>query len=234
MLTIFLNKIISLLSKTGQMRYNENMKDYLNKFYALIRKNIKPITVVFVLLTVDMVTKMFFDGKVIEVIENIFSFTSTHNTGAGFGVLSDKVWLLILISAVFLAVLFVYNHFEKNKTKFYNFSFGLIIAGAIGNFLDRIFLGYVRDFIFMEWVKYPLFNWNFTIREWRYFPIFNFADICLTVGIILFSINLLFLQPKRQTVKNESVKKTEEESKTEGKSDSPKKSGQNGKRDKGR
>jgi signal peptidase II len=70
----------------------------------------------------------------------------------------------------------------KIKSKTYTIGFGLIIAGAIGNFIDRIMLGYVRDFIMFDF--------------WHSFPIFNFADCCIVIGVVLVSIHYIFLSRK--------------------------------------
>lgn len=152
----------------------KNFKEYFkqNWFYYLL-------LALFILL--DQITKLIFEGKTIPVISGVFSFTSSHNDGAGFGILGGKVWLLILISIAFLAFILVFNHFQKHKTKLYNWSIALIIAGALGNLIDRIFLGYVRDFLYFELIN---------------FPIFNVADSLLTIGIILLCIFLIFIEPK--------------------------------------
>ena len=72
----------------------------------------------------------------------------------------------------------------------------LIISGAIGNLIDRIFLGYVRDFLSFDLI---------------HFPIFNFADSCLTIGIILLCVFLVFIEPKISKKKeNENVTETED------------------------
>ena len=75
-----------------------------------------------------------------------------------------------------ILILLVYNFFKTKKTILYSVSYGLILGGAIGNLIDRVFLGYVRDFI-----KFSFFSFNF-----------NIADACLTIGVILFVIYLIF------------------------------------------
>ena len=70
----------------------------------------------------------------------------------------------------------------KIKSKTYTVGFGLILAGAIGNFIDRIMLGYVRDFIMFDF--------------WHAFPIFNFADCCIVIGAVLICIQFIFLSKK--------------------------------------
>ena len=134
------------------------------------------------LLTADLVTKAFFDGKYITLIKGVFSFSSAHNTGAGFSIFSNQLVFLLIFTSVFLVAFTLYLVLDKDKkTNWWWISVSLIYAGAIGNMIDRIIFGYVRDFLYFELIN---------------FPIFNVADICLTVGITLFAINFLFLQPK--------------------------------------
>ena len=98
-------------------------------------------------------SKVITDGKDIEVIPKLFWLTSTHNYGAAYGIFSHQTTMLIIITFVMLIVMLIYNWFHKKKTIFYSLSLGLIIGGAIGNLYDRLFLGYVRDF-----VKFSFFN----------------------------------------------------------------------------
>ena len=75
------------------------------------------------------------------------------------------------------------------------FALCLIFSGAVGNFIDRIRLGYVIDWIDVEW----------NILGWTYnFPSFNVADSCITVGVTLLLFDLLFLEARRK-VMTESV-----------------------------
>ena len=122
------------------------------------------------------------------VIPTLLKFELTYNTGAAFSMLGDKDWartfFIVLTTLVCLAILavFIYLLLKKKKvSKWFTASFALIFAGAVGNLVDRIFLGYVRDFIFVFY-------------ETRIFPaIFNIADISLVVGVIMACFYLLFL-----------------------------------------
>ena len=157
------------------------MKNFFNKLWTYIKKIYVFILITVGLIVVDQVTKVIFDYKNIPVINGVFSFTWSHNTGAGFSVLEGKTLLLIFITLAFLIFIFIFNYFQKNKNNFYKTSMALIISGAIGNLIDRIFLGYVRDFLSFDLI---------------HFPIFNFADSCLTIGIILLAVFLVFIEPK--------------------------------------
>lgn len=151
---------------------------YLKNYF---KQNWLYVLIFSLFLIFDQITKIIFEGKTIAIIKGVFSFTSSHNDGAGFGVLSGKVWLLILFTIFFLAFILIFNHYQKHKNALYSWSMSLIFAGAIGNLIDRIFFGYVRDFLFFELIN---------------FPIFNVADSCLTIGIILLVVFLLFIEPK--------------------------------------
>ena len=72
---------------------------------------------------------------------------------------------------------------EKNKTKLVGISFALILSGAIGNFIDRLLNGYVVDMFRLDFIN---------------FPIFNVADVCLTVGVALMLIHVLFFEKEEK------------------------------------
>lgn len=141
------------------------------------------------LIGIDILTKILFEGKSIVLIKNFLTLESTHNYGAGLGILSGKTVLLIVLTIVFLLIFVLYDIFAKNKNKLYVIAFSFILGGAIGNLIDRIFLGYVRDFIHINLNIMPYY--------------FNFADGFLTVGVILFIIEILF---KREHKKDDKLK----------------------------
>ena len=167
------------------------MKNFWANFFKLLNEKKFSIITVISLLIVDQTSKYFFDAmlypdKRINIFENVFSIFATHNDGAGYSILSGKVWLLIIISVVFLTLMFLFNHFHKSKSKTYKIAFDLIIAGAFGNLIDRVFLGYVRDFVSFDLI---------------HFPVFNFADTCITIGVILLCVYLIFIykdKPKKE------------------------------------
>lgn len=136
----------------------------------------------------DLLTKAITDGYDIEVIKNVLSFYSVQNTGGAWSVLSDHTILLTIFSIIAIVGILCYDFFFiKNKTKFYSISLGLILSGAIGNLIDRIWFKYVRDFIRLEFIN---------------FPIFNFADMCLVIGVILMCIYLIFFSgDKKEKIK---------------------------------
>ena len=143
------------------------------------------VSTIILVLVADLVTKHFlFDVEYFNLIPNVISIaTNGGNTGAAWGMFSGKILGLVLVSVVMIIALFVFNHFVKNKNVFYCISFGFIIGGAVGNMIDRIWLKYVRDFIFLDF--------------WPTFPIFNLADSFLCVGAVMLAIFILFMSEKK-------------------------------------
>ena len=141
-------------------------------------------------LVADLITKNIFDNKHITLIKGVFNISSAHNTGAGFSMFSDKVVFLLIVTVIFLIAFTLFNIFDKDeKTNLWWVSIALIYSGAIGNMVDRIMLGYVRDFLYFELIN---------------FPVFNIADMCLTVGVALFAFNFLVVFPKLKKQKEEN------------------------------
>lgn len=119
--------------------------------------------------------------KSIEIIPNFFNITYVENIGAAFSILSGNVLFLILISLI--AIILIYLFLIKNKklNKLQITMYSLLIGGIIGNLVDRIFRGFVVDYL-----DFSIFGYNF--------PIFNFADVC----IVLSAIALLFINIKEE------------------------------------
>ncbi len=149
---------------------------------------------------IDLLTKILFEkyfvggGKEIVVIPNFFSFTYVKNTGAAFGIFGESTLALSIASLFFIGVFVTYDIFYHSNNLWYVFGISMLISGAIGNFVDRIFLGYVRDFINIE-----------------IFPfVFNFADALITFGVICFGVFLVFFGYKdgKKEKKDKSEKKT--------------------------
>lgn len=143
------------------------------------------VTIISVLV-IDLITKHFlFAIDYFNLIPNVISIASNGgNTGAAFGIFSDNTILLIVVSIIMIVVLFIFNYFEKERSVFYCIAFGFIVGGACGNLIDRIFLGYVRDFIYLDF--------------WPSFPVFNFADSFLTIGAVLMAIYIIFFMGKNR------------------------------------
>ena len=122
-------------------------------------------------------------GEGVPFLPHILQLTYYQNTGAAFSIFEQHTWILTLISAaasVLLIVLLVRRTFAH---PFGMVSLALVLAGAVGNLIDRLFLGYVTDMfqtLFMN------------------FPVFNVADICIVCGGIAFCVYFLLFQSREE------------------------------------
>tara|TARA_B110000259_G_scaffold22562_1_gene23185 strand:+ start:2064 stop:2540 length:477 start_codon:yes stop_codon:yes gene_type:complete len=132
------------------------------------------------------ITQNFLYGEYINIFPGL-DFTLVHNTGAAFSFLSDaggwQRWLFLIISLAASIVLIVWLYRLKASQFFLSTSLALILGGALGNLYDRIFLGYVIDFIDFY---YGIYHW----------PVFNIADASITLGAV-FLIFESFLVSKK-------------------------------------
>jgi signal peptidase II len=148
------------------------------------------------LLAIDQISKALVvlnfhsEHSTVPIIQDFFHFTYTRNNGVVFGMADDQPWILPVVilaalgaTALFI-VLFLKNDFHDKRTRWYSASLALLVAGTLGNAIDRIFQvdHAVIDFIDFRGI-------------WSY--IFNIADMCLCVGIGLFLFDQLILDPKR-------------------------------------
>jgi len=108
-----------------------------------------------------------FSFQSIPIIKNIFHITLVHNQGAAFGILQKSSTFLIYVSIAFIFLFLFFMKKENKKTTFFLISGGLILGGALSNLWDRLYLGYVVDYI--------------DLRVW---PVFNISDSCITTGAI--------------------------------------------------
>jgi signal peptidase II len=110
------------------------------------------------------------------ILSGVLDFTYAQNTGMAFSILADRTWMLIVVSAVALAVLVGAFRRALRCTPAQRVMLWLLLAGGIGNLVDRLFYGYVVDFLCVRFVS---------------FPVFNLADIYLTVSSFFLVIALL-------------------------------------------
>lgn len=150
------------------------------------------IIIAVVVILLDQLTKMLMINRHLMIIPNLLEFTYTENKGVAFGIANSKLFLIILISILILSIIFKFiKERETQITKNILLSLYLILAGGISNLIDRIFRGYVIDFIDVNILN---------------FPNFNIADICITLGIftlILIVTKSLFENEKAGDDKNE-------------------------------
>ena len=143
----------------------------------------------FVLIIIaDQLSKFFIFGLPSKsIIGDLLWFQSEKNTGAAFSMFSGNNIAFIIITSIACIALF-YVLFSKNlmTKKLEKLALSLVIGGAISNLIDRIIYAYVRDFIYLKFIN---------------FAVFNVADMAITIGAILLIISILFLQKK--DVKND-------------------------------
>lgn len=134
----------------------------------------------FLVLALDRITKILAvkglasNGSV-DVIPGIFSMTLVHNTGAAFGMFKGMTAVFSAVSLVVAVSISIYILMNKTIDRILAVSLGLILGGAIGNMIDRVWFGYVIDF--------------FDLHVW---PVFNVADSCITIGTVILAVNILF------------------------------------------
>ena len=159
------------------------MKDRFIKFWIVV------FSVFFTdLLTKELAEKYLYN-KVIPVIPHFFNLVLVWNRGMAFGMLANapqflRFLTLILATLIIIVITILYAYKNKDKISTLQFySLALITGGALGNLYDRIFLGKVRDFL------------DFYIGNYHW-PAFNIADASITIGVVLFVFNELYLKRK--------------------------------------
>lgn len=100
----------------------------------------------------------------VEIIPGVFNFTYIRNEGAAFGSMSDSRWLFMILSVVMIVGILVFMFWKKPKSKLLLSALTLIVAGGIGNMIDRIRLEYVIDFL--DFCAFPnLWKWTFNVAD---------------------------------------------------------------------
>ena len=141
-------------------------------------------SIVIVIIIADQITKIWADRD-LEMYQQIyinsfFNITKAYNYGAAFSFLDNaggwQRWFLTAISLIVSIVLSVWLYRMTRAEKWQSLSIALILSGAIGNLIDRVWYGYVVDFIQVHWNE-------------SYFPSFNIADAAISCGTVV----LLFL-----------------------------------------
>ncbi|WEV61255.1 signal peptidase II [Streptococcaceae bacterium ESL0729] len=126
-------------------------------------------------------------GESKSVIKGVFSLTHLQNTGAAWSLMEGKQWFFTLITILALTVGSYFLLKNINKRNGISYTVALILTGALGNFIDRIRLGYVVDMFQVDFIN---------------FPIFNLADIFLCIGVVLLYIAIYYDDKKKESQKN--------------------------------
>ena len=159
----------------------------MKRFWGLL------LLMVFMIL-IDQLTKgavqtNFQLGESVKVIDGFFNLTYVQNTGAAFGMGSgSEEWfrvLMFLVLPVFVCFFLFYMIIKEIKgTLWMSVAYSFILAGAIGNLIDRFYLKFVVDMLHFYWKSY-------------HFYVFNWADVCVNVGAIMIGIDQFFLNKNK-------------------------------------
>ena len=142
----------------------------------MILSRFKYLIVISILCFLDQYSKVYISLNINKLINKdllIFTIEYIRNYGAAFNILSGSRLFLSLVSIISTIIL-MYFIFIREDKRINKYGLSFIVAGSIGNGVDRIFYGYVIDFIKIKFVD---------------FPVFNIADIAINIGILVMIIN---------------------------------------------
>lgn len=130
------------------------------------------------------------DMLTFPIIKDVFHLTYIENQGAAFSILEGKKIFLIGLTSLIIIAGIILILMNKINSKFLMWSIALVIGGGIGNLVDRIFRGFVVDYLDLRIID---------------FAVFNFADCCVVVGTGLIMIYVLFLDRKNNSDENKEI-----------------------------
>ncbi len=168
--------------------YKAKTKAFLADWTQVAKKKwwlyIVELAVIAVILVADLLSKKYVwnfldQNGVQENVIGLFNLVKVKNEGAGFGIFQGKTIGLTIITFIVVIAICVYLFFALKETEWLRISLVFITAGGIGNIVDRIAFGYVRDFI----------QFSF----WDSFPVFNVADSFVTVGAFMLVVVLIVM-----------------------------------------
>ena len=128
--------------------------------------------------------RLFYAYQSLPIIKGYLNFTVVFNTGAAFSILRNSRLLLIVIGLLFICFFIFFIKKEATKNKFVLILYGLILGGAVSNLSERIFLGYVVDYI------------DLRIAGKNIWPIFNLADSSICLGVFFLFLHSFFSKKK--------------------------------------
>lgn len=155
--------------------------------------NIFWISIIALICVIDQLSKYLIIHNVtpespVTVVNNFLYFNHIKNTGAAMGLLQNGRIIFIPITIIVTIVLFCFLF--KSSNKILKTSLSFIIGGAIGNLIDRIFVGRVTDFLDFRMNFFKLWKW-----------IFNVADVFVVVGTIILAFYMLFIYKEKEKTK---------------------------------
>ena len=153
-----------------------------------INKNYNLVLIFFLIIVIDQLAKIIviknFDLYESLTIFPFLNLTFVVNYGFAFGILNSASLNQIIVSLVIFSIIAYFLYLLiKTQDRLFRLSLMLVLSGAIGNFIDRIFHGFVIDFI------------DIYVGEYHW-PVFNIADSSISIGFVLMMFNILFLNKK--------------------------------------
>lgn len=148
------------------------------------------IVLILILVGADQLSKYLIDsymleGETILLISNFFHITYVKNRGIAFGMFQGKLDIISIATIIAIVAIAYYLYRERNKLSVVEkMGFIYILAGAIGNMIDRAFRGYVVDMVDFRGI-------------WSY--VFNLADVWINMGVVFVLLDQLILRKKRET-----------------------------------
>ena len=148
----------------------------------LKNKNIWSVVMIIVIIAIDQITKYFaksalYPDKAKDFINGFIEFRYAENTGMAFSMFSGARWFFVVLTFAVTVAMAVYMFKKCQNNLWLYWTIGVLIAGAAGNLIDRIYLGYVIDFINPTFVN---------------FAVFNIADCAVTIGAVSLVAYLVF------------------------------------------
>ncbi len=171
-----------------KIRENEELeKKHRRKIFKIV------FIIVLILVIIDQGTKFAFVNKNIDVIPNVLKFNTVQNRGGAFGVGQKSIFSFIVANIIVLGIILKFISMQaKQLDKKTIFALSLVLGGGVSNLIDRLFKGYVVDFIDIN----GLFN----------FPNFNLADVYVVIGFVLLALFFAMFANNVRMEKNKKVK----------------------------
>lgn len=156
----------------------------------------KNIVLIISLVVIDQLIKVLaikylMPANSVTLINGVLSLTYLENKGAAFGLWDSTLFLIGVDIAILLVVGKLLFGKKYEFTKLMKIAYSLILAGGLTNLIDRIFRGYVIDYI--------------DITEMFYYPVFNIADICIIVGVTIIMITIIVKTLQKQEQNYETI-----------------------------
>ena len=149
-----------------------------------MRQRITALVLIAVLIGVDQLTKAAATAYLqtpLSIWDGVLELTFTQNAGAAWGMFAGFRWVLVAVTVAIVLVLLIQLLRGRLRHPMLWVSSSLLIAGGIGNLIDRVASGLVVDFIYVKFIN---------------FPVFNFADCCVCIGAVLLLLYLLFFDSR--------------------------------------